>query len=407
MHEKYEKYAQLLLTRCLNITTEKKMIINAPIEAIDFVRVVARQAYELGIQDIHFDFEDEELKHDQLKYLDTEDLYKSSFWNKKIYDEYARDNGAILKLIAGDDDLMKDIDPEKLDKTGKFYRTSSPVYKERQLKYQIPWCIAGVATERWANKVFPNDENSKQKLWDLIFRCCLLEHKDPICAWNQKIANYNTRRELLNRYQFEELHYQNEQGTDLKIKLPKGHVWNCAGKKFASKKDGIANMPSEEVFTSPQRNGINGIVYSSKPLIYNGGLIDEFYLRFKNGKIDEVGAKTGLELLKKIITSCENADMLGEVALVDYDSPISRSNVVFYTTLFDENASCHLALGAGFPNCLENGTSMTKEELLANGINQSNIHVDFMIGTEDLTITGTTPNKQKVKVFEKGNFVLR
>lgn len=407
MNELYEKYADLLLTKGLNITKEKSMIIAFPQETIDFVRVIARQAYHVGVTDIYFDFIDEELKHDQLKSLEIEDLYKSQFFNKTVYEEYAKKDAAVLRLIEGDGDLMQDINPDKLNKTDVHYRKSQGIYKKRQLHYEIPWCIAAVATNRWAEKLFPNQENAKEKLWNLIFKCCLIDKDNPREEWDRKIKLNKERASLLNAYRFQELHYQNSLGTDLKIELPEKHIWTSAGNLIAGEKIGIVNLPTEEVFTSPKRDGVNGIIYSSKPLVYNGGIINDFYLVFENGKVIEAGAKKGEELLKEIINATENSDMLGEVALVDYNSPISNSNVVFYNTLFDENASCHLALGASFPKCLEGGETMTREELLEHGMNQSTVHEDFMVGTEDLNITGTTKNKQKVKIFEHGNFVLR
>ncbi len=405
MNEQYEKYAELLLKKCLNIQNETSMIINAPIESIDFIRVLARKAYEVGIKDIYFDYEDEDLKNIQLEHLELDDLYKSSFWNKSIYDQYAKKNAVILKLIAGEVDGSDKIAPEKIEKTGLFYRTSAPLYREKQSKDKISWCIASVPTQKWADKMFPDDKNSKEKLWNLIFCCCLIDQENPIEEWNRKLELKRKRTQLLNEYHFQMLEYKNSLGTNLKIELPENHIWKSASEKINGK-DEIVNMPSEEVFTSPKRTGVNGIVYSSKPLIYNGMLIDKFYLEFKDGKVINLGAETGEEILRKLVFSAENSCYLGEVAFVEYNSPISLLNVVFYNTLFDENASCHLALGDGFQGCIENGETMTKEELLKEEINQSVMHTDFMVGTKDLEITGITHDQQKIKVFENGNFVL-
>jgi len=405
--EKLEKYADLLLKECLNITDEKSMLIAFPTEAIELVRIIARKAYGLGVTDIHFDLVDEELKHDQLKNLEMENLRHSQFYNKEIYNEYAKKDAAFLRLMEGDSDLMNDIDPNLLSQTEVLYRNSQKDYKDKQLTYQIPWCIAAVATDRWAEKVFPNQKDAKEKLWNIIFECCFINENNPVALWKEKIKTNQERAKLLNAYRFQELHYQNNAGTDLRIELPEKHIWSSAGNLFANKKTGIVNLPTEEVFTSPKCDGVNGTVYSSKPLVCNGGIIEDFYLVFENGCIIDCGARVGEDLLKSLITSTENANRLGEVALVDYNSPISESNIIFYNTLFDENASCHLALGKGFPKCVENGEKMTIEELEEQGINYANIHQDFMIGTKDLTITGTTKDKQKVKVFEKGNFILK
>lgn len=401
MTELYGKYASLLLKKCLNITTQKSLVVNAPIESIEFIRILSKQAYELGIEDIYFDLEDEDLKNDQLKNLSKEALTNSRFWNKSIYDEYANKEAAFLILISGNGKEPENIDPEKIAYTSTIYRTSRPLYKKRQRSYEVPWCIASVATENWATKMFPNDKNSTQKLWELIFKCCLIDHENPEKEWQEKIENNTRKSEILNKYQFQELHYYNQKGTDLRIGLPEQHIWRNVGNK------GIVNMPSEEVYTSPDRTKVNGIVYSSRPLNYNGGMIDKFSLCFKDGKINQVDAKQGLELLKQMIKSCANADRLGEIALVDYDSPISKTNQVFYNTLYDENASCHLAIGSSFPNCIKNGETLTYQEREERGLNQSDTHIDFMIGTEDLTITGITKDKRKIKIFENGNFILK
>jgi aminopeptidase len=407
MKENLRKYAQLLLKRCLCLNYKRPLLVTAPIKAIDFIEVLTHEAYQLGINDIYFDWYDDDLKHEQLLHLSDEELVKSPFWNKVIYDEYAKKNAAFLMLCSDDIDLMNDIPEEKITLTSRHNRASRPLFREMQRVDEVPWCIALVPTLGYAKKVFPDSLDPIFDMWDAIFKCCLVYEENPIEAWDMKVKRNQSRCDLLNNYQFQFLHYTNSLGTDLIIELPKNHIWSGAGKE---NKDGlplIVNMPSEEVFTSPKYDGVNGIVYSARPLVYSGALIDNFSFRFENGKVIEVKAEKGQEILENMIKTDEGASYLGEVALVDYDSPISNTNIIFYETLYDENASCHLALGDSFPSCLLNGENMSKEKLRECGLNQSNVHTDFMVGTSDLKIIGITFDGEEKNIFENGNFILR
>lgn len=406
MKENFEKYAELLLRRCLCLDKVRPLLVTAPIKTIDFVEVLAHTAYSMGITDIYFDWVDDDLKHEQLLYLNDEDLLNSPFWNKKIYDEYAKKDAAFLMLCSDDIDLMSDIPEEKITLTSRQYRNSRPLFKQRQRTDEIPWCIALVPTPGYAKKVFPNSATPVKDAWDAIFKCCLIYEENPIAVWDEKIRRTQNKCDILNKLQFRYLHYTNGLGTDLTIELPKNHIWSGAGKE---NKDGlplIVNMPSEEVFTSPKYDGVNGIVYSARPLVYGGVLIDDFSIEFKDGKIIDIRARTGQDILENMINTDDGSHYLGEVALVDYDSPISNTNIVFYETLYDENASCHLAIGDSFPTCLEGGEEMSREELKEKGLNQSLVHTDFMVGTSDLRILGTTFDGQEILIFENGNFIL-
>lgn len=407
MRENFEKYADLLLKKCLNLKKGQPLLIQAPIENIDFVRIVAEKAYEMGIEDIHFDFDDQILKHIQLKNLEIKDLIKSKFFDKSIFDEYAKKNAGFLMLYSDDPDLMDDIDNEKLKETSKVYRTSRPIYKQKQGTYEVPWCIACTSTLGLAKKIFPNSNDPKGELWNAIFKMCLVDKNDPIKAWDEKIKSNNQMCDLLNKFHFKTLHYTNNLGTDLKVELDYNHIWCGALEKTLEGREVLVNMPTEEVFTTPIMDKTEGVVYSSKPLVYNGSLIEDFKLTFKEGKVVDVEAKKGLEVLKNIIDADKTSNMLGEVALVNYHSPISESGIIFYETLYDENASCHLALGTGFKTCIKNAIDKKDEELEEIGINNSNIHVDFMIGTSDLQIIGTTFDGEEYIIFKDGDFVLK
>ena len=406
MKEYFEKYAELLLKRCLCLDKVRPLLVTVPVRAIDFAIVLAHTAYEMGITDVYFDWTDEDLKHEQLLHFNDEDLINSPFWNKKIYDEYAKKDAAFLMLYSDDVDLMKDIPEEKITLTSRQYRNSRPFFKKRQRTDEIPWCIALIPTPGYAKKIFPNSQDPLKDAWDAIFKCCLIYEDDPIKAWDEKIKRTQMKCDILNKLQFKYLHYTNSLGTDLTIELPKNHIWSGAGKENQDGIPLIVNMPSEEVFTSPKYDGINGIVYSARPLVYGGSLIENFSFEFENGKVIKVKAQSGEEILKKMIETDDGSAYLGEVALVDYNSPISNTNLIFYETLYDENASCHLALGDSFPTCLKGGEDMTSEELRKQGLNKSLIHTDFMIGTSDLKIVGTTFKGEKITIFKNGNFIL-
>lgn len=406
MKEKFTKYSDLLLERCLNIKENQPLIITAPIESIEFIRILSKQALKKGITDIYYDWYDDELKHEQLKYLNKENIEKSPFWNKKIYDEYAKKDAAFLMLISENPDIMNDIDKEKLEISNKISRTSRPIYKKKQSINEISWCIASVSTYDWAKKVFENDKKCVEKLWDVIFEICLINEKKPIEAWNKKIENSTKKSKELTELNIKTLHYTNSLGTDLYIGLSNNTIWYSAKEEKTDGTEIICNMPTEEIFTTPNRLMTNGIVYSSKPLVYNGYIIEDFNIEFKEGKVVNYDAKKGKDILGTIINGDETSCYLGECALVEYESPISKSNILFYTTLFDENASCHLALGTGFPNTQKNTENKTEEELINMGINVSAVHVDFMIGTKDLKIEAITHDGKKLTIFNNGNFAL-
>lgn len=393
-----EKYADLLLKRCLCLKSTDSLFINAPIDSIEFIRILTKKAYKIGIKDIYLDLEDEELKRNELKYLSNEELRNSKSFNKEIFDIYAKKNSAFLMLCGENPDTMNEIDKDKISFTGKLLRESKPIFKEKEITYEIPWCIALIPTHSYAKKVFPNDIDAYDKLWNLILKITLCDKEDPIEEWNKKIELNTKRVQTLNNLKIKSLTYSNNLGTKFSIGFT-DNVW--CGTNTVSK-DGrnlIVNMPSEEIFTTPNKYTANGIIYASRPLVYNGTLINNFWIKFKDGKVIDYDAEIGKDILKSII-NIENGNYLGEVALVDKTSPIFKSNTIFYETLYDENASCHLALGQGFTECID-----TVKKLNDIGFNDSLTHVDFMIGTEDLNIIAKTDDKEII-IMKDGNFVI-
>ena len=300
--------------------------------------------------------------------------------------------------------LMNDIDSEKQSKALVYSLESREGFNDMRDKSMVPWCIAAVPTLSWSKKVFPESEEPINEMWNKIFEICGVTKDNPELELNNKLNKLGERKDKLNSYNIRKLIYTNGIGTNFTIELPNNVLWATGREKLVNGDEVLVNFPTEEIFTSPNCESANGIVYSSKPLSYQDHIINNFWIKFEKGIAIDCGAEEGLETLQSMINSCENSNKLGEVALVPYDSPISNSNTIFYETLFDENAACHLALGNSFPECIKNGVNMSKEELTNNKLNQCKNHVDFMIGTKDLNIKGITDNGEEIDIFINGNF---
>lgn len=402
MEKLMRKYAEVLLKTCLKVEENQPLFISFNTERLDFVRIVSEEAYKIGVKDIYFDMSDPYLKHDALKYLEIEDLKQLSFWNKEMWNVYARKHAAFLMLASETPGLMKDIDPKKMSELIRYSQETREEFEAYRDKSELAWCIAAVPTKAWADELFDNNENSVNMLWNKIFEICSIDQEDPVKIWNDKLALLKKRASKLNEKKIKTLIYKDSK-NNFKIDLPDNHNWASGCERLANGKEVLVNFPTEEVFTSPDCRSAEGIVFSSKPLEYQGVILDNFQIEFKDGVVTNFKAEKGEETLKEMINICENSNMLGEVALVPYDSPISNTNMVFLETLFDENAACHLALGDSFTECInEEGT---KEELFNKfNMNNSKSHVDFMIGTKDLNIKGITQDNKEIDIFINGNF---
>ena len=403
MENNEKKYIKLLLERCLNFNKSKSLLISYDKVNKSFVDNVVEYAKTLGVNDIYLDEDDINTTKEKLENLTLDEIEQDPYFDKTIWDEYAKKNASFLMLETEFPNELEDIDPLKIAKAKYINRTTRELFRKKEASNEIPWCIAALPNEKWARSIFPNEDNAYEKLYEVILNMCMVDKEDPIKGWNEHLNKLKKLSTKLTDLKITKLHYKNSLGTDLTIELPSDVIWNSAAGSEDSNM--LVNMPSYEIFTSPNYLKTNGIVYSAKPLIYGGGKIDDFYIEFKDGKVVNYDAKKGKEILKQIIESDENSCYLGEVALVNNNSPISNTNLVFGTTLFDENASCHLALGDGFPDSIKDGLTMTKEELLGKGINQSKNHVDFMIGTKDLEIKAET-KEGSILIFENGNFVI-
>lgn len=402
MQELEDKYIELLLKRCLNFNKSKILFLNYQMENIEFIKKLEKKAYEMGIEEVFLRDEEIFKRHEVLQNINLLDIDNHPLFNNHIWDEYAARDASFLLLESEFPGLMDDIDLAKVSKVRYVDRATKPLYKKKQLEYSIPWCIAAMPSVSWAKYLFPDlaDKEAYEKLFKLIISMSMANTIDPIASWNNFFASQEEMVKKLNELEIREMHYTNSLGTDLTIYLHENAIWRSAGRR-----DMIVNCPSYEIFTTPIFSKTNGIVYSSRPLCYNGVFIEDFYLVFKDGKVVDYGAKENEKLIEGIITSDEYAAYLGECALVPNDSPVSNTKLVYGSTLLDENASCHLALGAGFNDCLKNGSNLGSQELLAAGINPSKNHIDFMIGTPDLNIEAVT-NQGKKLIFKNGEFNL-
>ena len=400
------KYIDLILKRCLNFEQSKSLMIHLDLkEHMPFALKIKERAESLGISDVCFDVCDLYEYHDYLKKTSLEDIDDNPLLNRSNWDLYAKKGGALLFINSDIPGLMSDIEIEKQNKATKIREKNCTYYRSNVTKYTFPWTIVAMPNLAWANSVFPNDSNAYQKLYLKIMKMCMLTEVDPILAWNEFILKSNYYKEKLNDLKITELHYQNGLGTDLHIFKNADASWINLDKTDQSGHTMIANMPSYEIFTSPDCRYTKGIVYSSRPLIFRGVVIDQFWLKFSDGKVVDFDAKIGKEALADLIYHHENANLLGEIALVECNSPIARTNLVFNTTLFDENASSHLALGQAYHLPIHGAEKMSKEELDKIGLNSSPVHVDFMIGTEDMNIEAETQYGRKL-IFKQGRFYL-
>lgn len=400
------KYARLIVEAGCNLQQGQELYLTSSVETADFARLVARIAYERGARHVTVRYTDEKLSRMNYDYCDLAVFETMPEWAALLNNSMAREGAAILSIISEDPEIMTGIDPAKAVANARAAHLACGEFYDALDFGRNVWCIAGAASPAWARKVFPDVPESVavEKLWDAIFTTARIYESDPIAAWEAHRKSFADRTELLNEQRFDALHYRNGAGTDLTVGLTRKHLWNGGGDTTQGGTPFFPNIPTEEIFTTPNRLRADGTVVSAMPLIHNGTLIDAFSITFQGGKAVDCSAEQGYDTLKSIIETDENSCRLGEVALVPFASPIRETGILFYNTLYDENASCHLALGQGFPDCYEGGTEMDAESLLEAGVNKSATHVDFMIGTEDLCIEGIRADGSAVPIFENGNW---
>ena len=404
--ERLREYASLLAAKGVNVEKGDEVWINAQISHPEFIRLVVEECYKLGAKKVRVRFSDDKIARLHYQYQTVGELGKCPDYTVAEYRYAKKHLPSMLHIVSDDPDALKGINQSKIVKSSiKFRKKIKPFRDEMDGKYK--WCIAAVPSIEWARKVFPNldDDAAVEALWNAILDTSRVDG-NAVENWNKHNEELLNHRKKLNDLDLQYLEYKSSNGTDLKVELIKGITWGGGFELTDKKKVFNPNVPSEEVFTSPKAGSVDGIVYASKPLSYNGQLIDGFSVRFEGGKVVEVKAKKNQKLLEEMVKIDEGASRLGEVALVPYDSPIRNSGILFYETLFDENAACHLALGAGFKELLPEGAAISNEDAKARGINDSMIHVDFMIGTEDMEIVGVSFNGKRTTIFKNGNWAI-
>ena len=399
-------YVRLLIREGVNLQPGQRLVLSAAVDQAEIAHLCAEEAYEAGAAEVILNWNDDALS--RMKYLraDSAVFDVCPPWRALMYNSLAEDGAAWLFLDSDDPENLKGVDPDRIRRSQAASGAALKTFRTLETSNGFPWCIGAVPSAAWAKMVFPEltEPAAVYALWQEIFRAARCTRGQACADCHAHSDALHQRVDILNDYDFKSLHYKNALGTDLTVELPAGHFWAGGAEKCT--KNGVffsANIPSEEVFTLPKRDGVNGVVAASKPLSLNGNIVEGIRFRLEKGKIVELHAEKGEDILRDATRVDEGAEYFGEVALVPCDSPISNSGLLFYNTLFDENASCHFAFGDAYP-CIRDAEGLDEAGLLARGVNQSVVHVDFMVGTPDLSITGTTRDGREIPVFVNGNF---
>ena len=399
------KYANLIARCGVNVQKGQEVYITAELDQPEFVAMVVDECYKAGASKVSVDWSYQPLTKLNVRHCSKKVLGGMEKWQLEKWEHQAEVLPCKIYLMSEDPDGLKGVNQKKY--AGAMASRSKlikPIRNRMENKYQ--WCIAAVPGKGWAKKVFPGERSSvaMEKLWEAILSTSRV-NEDPIDAWNKHNADLAARCDYLNSLGIKELKYKASNGTDFRVGLLPNAIFMAGGEETLGR--GVyynPNIPTEEVFTSPRKGDADGIVYSSKPLSYGGQLIDNFSIKFENGKITEVKAEQNEELLRELVNMDDGAAFLGEVALVPYSSPVNESGLLFYNTLFDENAVCHLAFGRGFTNTIKGYENHTEAELHEMGINDSIVHEDFMIGTKDLSITAICEGGKEIAIFKDGEW---
>ena len=401
-----ERFADVIIRLGLNLQKGQILNIKTNVEAYEFARIVASMAYKYGASDVVIKYNDDYISRAFFENVDLDTIKNIPDY---IYHQakYLVDNNAcMLSISSPNPGIMKGLDINKMQEYNLAYMKKVPFLREYSMNNKGQWCVVSMPNKLWADKVFENDSDAYDKLFAAIMKASRIDlSRDSISDWQVHMKELEQHRDILNKYNFKTLHFKNSLGTDLHIDLVENHIWGGGGEYTQNGIYFSPNMPTEEVFTMPSAYGVNGRVYSTKPLNYQGHLIENFYLDFKDGAVVNYHAEKEEEALKALLETDDGSMRLGEVALISYDSPISNMNILFYNTLFDENASCHLALGNAYTMNIKDGYNLSLEELKKKGYNSSMIHVDFMFGSKDLSVIGTDHDGKEVVIFKKGNFV--
>ena len=399
------RYAELAVKVGVNIQPNQYLYISASTETTEFVRLVTEKAYDAGARQVFIDWSDDAISRLRYEKAPADSFAEFPEWKVMEREQLAEKGAAFMSIVSQSPDLLKGIEPSRIADTQKATGQALDKYRQYVQSDKISWTVIATPSKAWAAKVFPelSEEEQISALWTAIFKAVRTDKQDPVQEWINHDNQLHSKVDYLNNKRYRKLHYK-APGTDLIVELPEGHLWCGAGSVNEKGDTFMANMPTEEVFTVPLKTGVNGYISSTKPLSYGGNIIDNFKLTFKDGRVTEISAEQGEEVLQRLIDTDEGAKHLGEVALVPHASPISQSGLLFYNTLFDENASNHFALGSAYSFCIEGGKTMPREELVKHGLNQSITHVDFMVGSEEMDIDGIHDDGSSEPVFSRGNW---
>ena len=407
--ELLNKLARLAVKVGVNVQPGQSVVVRATTETKELAREITEEAYKAGARSVYVQWTDDYVSKNGLIYQSIEDLTDIPAWFIDQQKTFMDRGSCYISVSSPIPGLNKDVDPEKAQKSGIAAQKALSFFREHMMGNRTQWTIVAAPNPIWAKQVFPNleTEAAVEALWDAIFDASRVEEgKDPVDAWDKHNEILLAHNKVLNDYNFKHLHFKNKLGTDLIVELVKDHVWAGGGEHSTKGVYFNPNIPTEETFTMPYKWGTHGKVVATKPLNYQGKLIEDFWLEFKDGKVIAYDAKKEKDALRNILETDEGSSYIGEIALISHQSPISNTNILFLNTLFDENASCHMALGRAYPMNVKNGVNTPIEELEKIGYNNSMVHSDFMFGSEDMEITGMTQDGKEVKVFEKGNFVI-
>lgn len=405
--QQLEKYAELIVKVGVNVQKDQDVFVSSSIEVAPLARLVASKAYEAGARNVHIDWSDEVLTRLKFEKAPDDVFTKFPEWETLKRNTFVDNGAAFVSIVSSGPDLLKGVDPQRIGNNQKASGQALSYFRRCIQANKVSWTVVAASSPDWAAKVFPDVAVGEaiEKLWEAIFQSIRLNSDNPVQAWTKHKEMLHKKVEILNDKHFHKLHYT-ALGTDLTIQLPEKHLWVGADSLNENDVPFMANMPTEEVFTVPHKFGVNGCVSSTKPLSYGGNLINNFKLTFENGRIVKVEAEEGQYILQQLVETDEGSHFLGEVALVPHESPISQSNILFYNTLFDENASNHLAIGSGYTFNVDGGTKMSQEELDESGVNKSITHVDFMIGSAEMDIDGIYKDGTTEPIFRKGNWAI-
>jgi aminopeptidase len=404
MNRNFKEYASLIVQIGGNVRPGQTVVVTGSVDNAWFVRLLAEECYNAGAREVVVRWKDDAVT--RMKYLRADGGVFDSVpdWLVEFFNGYAKERATLITISDDDPELLSGVDADRIQRWGRASGKALKSFYDQLMEGEFAWCAVAIPSPAWAKKVFPDDpeEQAVSKLWDAILKSVHVGDGKAVDIWREKVKTMSLRAEKLTGYGFETLRFKNALGTDFTVGLPEGHKWVSCGEIAKTGFQFVANMPTEEIFTLPRKDTANGVICSSMPLSLNGNMVEDMVFTLKDGKITDVSASKGLDALQKELDIDRGSRYLGEIALVPYDSPIREMNLLFYETLFDENASCHIAFGKAYPAFLD--ASLSEERRKELGANDSFTHVDFMIGTPDLSVTGVTKSGDEIPVFLNGNF---